>query len=249
LSLVFNVIFTYVILGKSTSFLTCSTLLVVIVGFVCGIQGEIDFSMVGTAAGVLSSVFVSLNSIYTARILPVVDNDKSMLLYYNNLNATVLFIPLIFLFETDVRTIFHLSVSFLYSAIISTVPDKCYRVWCCLCSLCLWLCRRTLPFHVPCSRPAPCSRDASCIFRLYHQIIMRSSDKLISAFFWFSMCVTGIMGFAIGLVTVMQVKATSPLTHNISGTAKAAVQVSVLYVRTLLRSCSTYFVEKEQLPC
>jgi len=37
----------------------------------------------------------------------------------------------------------------------------------------------------------------------------------------------GIMGFAIGLVTVMQVKATSPLTHNISGTAKAAVQVSV----------------------
>lgn len=37
----------------------------------------------------------------------------------------------------------------------------------------------------------------------------------------------GIMGFAIGLVTVMQVKATSPLTHNISGTAKAAVQVSI----------------------
>jgi hypothetical protein len=31
-------------------------------------------------------------------------------------------------------------------------------------------------------------------------------------------------GFCIGLVTVMQVKATSPLTHNISGTAKAAVQ-------------------------
>ena len=38
------------------------------------------------------------------------------------------------------------------------------------------------------------------------------------------MTITGIMGFAIGLVTVMQVKATSPLTHNISGTAKAAVQ-------------------------
>jgi len=39
------------------------------------------------------------------------------------------------------------------------------------------------------------------------------------------MTVTGIMGYAIGLVTVLQVKATSPLTHNISGTAKAAVQV------------------------
>lgn len=104
LSLVFNVIFTYLILGKTTSVLTCSTLLVVIVGFILGIQGEIDFSLLGTAAGVLSSVFVSLNSIYTARVLPVVDNDKSMLLFYNNLNATVLFIPLIFMFESQVRS-------------------------------------------------------------------------------------------------------------------------------------------------
>lgn len=38
------------------------------------------------------------------------------------------------------------------------------------------------------------------------------------------MILSGLMGFAIGLVTVMQVKATSPLTHNISGTAKASVQ-------------------------
>ena len=54
---------------------------------------------------------------------------------------------------------------------------------------------------------------------------MASSDHLVSLFFWTSMTITGAMGFAIGLVTVMQVKATSPLTHNISGTAKAAVQV------------------------
>ncbi len=39
------------------------------------------------------------------------------------------------------------------------------------------------------------------------------------------MIASGVMGFAIGLVTVMQVNATSPLTHNISGTAKASVQV------------------------
>lgn len=49
------------------------------------------------------------------------------------------------------------------------------------------------------------------------------------------MTITGIMGFAIGLVTVMQVKATSPLTHNISGTAKAAAQVIfVLFIFYLL---------------
>jgi GDP-fucose transporter C1 len=57
-------------------------------------------------------------------------------------------------------------------------------------------------------------------------------DRLVSPFFWFCMTVTGIMGFGIGLVTVMQVKATSPLTHNISGTAKAAVQVKSIAMFT-----------------
>ena len=42
--------------------------------------------------------------------------------------------------------------------------------------------------------------------------------------FWFNITLTGVMGFGIGLVTMLQVNATSPLTHNISGTAKAAVQ-------------------------
>jgi GDP-fucose transporter C1 len=56
------------------------------------------------------------------------------------------------------------------------------------------------------------------------QILVDNRAKLLSGFFWLIMSVTGAMGFAIGLVTVMQVKATSPLTHNISGTAKAAVQ-------------------------
>lgn len=156
LSLVFNILFTYVFLGKTTSILTCSTLLVVIFGFILGINGEINFSLIGTAAGVLSSVFVSLNSIFTSKMLPAVSNDKSMLLYYNNLNAAILFVPLIALFE--------------------------------------W------------------------------QILVDNRAKLLSGFFWFTMSVTGAMGFAIGLVTVMQVKATSPLGHNISGTAKAAVQ-------------------------
>jgi solute carrier family 35 (GDP-fucose transporter), member C1 len=91
-----------VILGKSTSVLTCSTLLVVMVGFYLGIEGEINFSLFGTLAGVISSVFVSLNSILTAKVLPMVNEDKSLLLYYNNVNAMVLFIPLMIVFEKDV---------------------------------------------------------------------------------------------------------------------------------------------------
>jgi hypothetical protein len=171
LSIVFNVIFTFLILGKSTSLLTCSTLLVVLGGFYFGIEGEINFSLFGTLAGVISSVFVSLNSIFTAKVLPLVNEDKSLLLYYNNVNAMILFIPLIILFEKEV-----------------------------------------------CSSPPSCLSHSP-------QIITENAEKLTSGFFWFVMTVTGAMGFAIGLVTVMQVKATSPLTHNISGTAKAAAQV------------------------
>lgn len=36
--------------------------------------------------------------------------------------------------------------------------------------------------------------------------------------------VSGVLGFMMGIVSVMQIRATSPLTHNISGTAKAGVQ-------------------------
>jgi len=69
LSIVFNVIFTYLFLGNTTSFVTCSTLLVVILGFILGIDGEVNFSLLGTVSGVLSSVFVSLNSIFTSKVL------------------------------------------------------------------------------------------------------------------------------------------------------------------------------------
>ena len=102
LSIVFNVLFTYLLLGRSTSFLTTLTLLIVIIGFIVGVDGEIDFSLIGTVSGVISSLFVSLNSIYTSKILPKVDNNKSLLLFYNNLNAFFLFIPLIFVFEGNV---------------------------------------------------------------------------------------------------------------------------------------------------
>jgi GDP-fucose transporter C1 len=144
------------VLGKSTSTRTITTLVVVIVGFYVGIDGEINFSMAGTVAGVLASIFVSLNSVYTSKVLPSVGNDKSLLLFYNNINSCMLFLPLIYHFE-----------------------------------------RATIVAH---------------------------ADKFLSLVFWCAMTASGVMGFAIGLVTVLQVKATSPLTHNISGTAKAGVQ-------------------------
>lgn len=44
------------------------------------------------------------------------------------------------------------------------------------------------------------------------------------------MTLAGVLGFLIGIVTVMQIQHTSPLTHNISGTAKACVQTILAYL-------------------
>ena len=157
LTIVFNVILSKIMLNSDSSRPTLLCLLVVIIGFFMGSGGELNFSMKGTIAGILSSLFVSLNSIYTKKVLPVVDNDHWKLTFYNNANACIMFIPLMIIFE--------------------------------------------------------------------HQAIgMAFYEQFLSATFWGAMWIAGFFGFAIGIVTVLQIKATSPLTHNISGTAKAAVQ-------------------------
>ena len=157
LTIVFNVVLSQFILGSHSSIRTIACLMIVIVGFFLGAGGEINFSMKGTVAGVCSSLFVSLNSIFTKKILPSVDNDHWRLTFYNNVNACILFLPLILYFE--------------YATITESL-------------------------HL----------------------------QLSSGIFWAAMMVAGFFGFSIGIVTVLQIKATSPLSHNISGTAKAAVQ-------------------------
>jgi len=49
-------------------------------------------------------------------------------------------------------------------------------------------------------------------------------DHITSPLFWGVMLAAGVAGFAIGYVTGLQIQFTSPLTHNISGTAKACAQ-------------------------
>lgn len=121
----------------------------------------------GVVYGVSASACVALNAIYTKKVLPKVDNNVWKLTLYNNVNATVLFIPLMLLFQE-----------------ISTV----------------W-----------------------------------SFPLLGSKKFWMVMTITGCFGFAIGFVTGLQIKVTSPLTHNISGTAKACAQtvIACLYYQEI----------------
>lgn len=49
-------------------------------------------------------------------------------------------------------------------------------------------------------------------------------EYIAETWFWGAMVIGGVCGFLIGYVTTLQIKVTSPLTHNISGTAKACAQ-------------------------
>lgn len=118
-----------------------------------------SLSWTGVVFGVLASACVSLNAIYTKKVMPAVEGSIWKLSYYNNLNACVLFLPLITVFG-ELPRIFNFS--------------------------------RSLDVH-----------------------------------FWGMMVLGGLFGFAIGYVTGLQIKFTSPLTHNVSGTAKACAQTVI----------------------
>ena len=117
-----------------------------------------SLSISGTIYGVLASLFVSLNSIYTKKVLPFVDQSIWLLGYYNNLNACLLFLPLMLL-------------------------------------------NGELP-------------------------TLMSFSGYGNLTFWTMMVAGGVFGFAIGYVTGLQIQVTSPLTHNISGTAKGTARYS-----------------------
>jgi len=167
LTTVFNVLLTYTILGQKTSMKAIGCCGIIIVGYFLGFNEEKeskseeteeaahDLTM-GVIYGILASLFVSLYAIYIKRVLPCVDDNVWLLTFYNNVNALILFVPLI-LVTGELQEIF-------------------------------------------------------------------SFEELFSFHFILLMTVGGFFGFAIGYVTGMQVKVTSPLTHNISGTAKAAAQ-------------------------
>ncbi|XP_060733187.1 GDP-fucose transporter 1 isoform X1 [Tachysurus vachellii] len=162
LSTVFNVLLSYIILKQTTSLYALMCCGVILGGFWLGVDQEDaagSLSWTGVIFGVLASAFVSLNAIYTKKVMPVVDGSIWKLSYYNNLNACVLFIPLILAF-----------------------------------------------------------RELPNVFEF---------GRVSDVHFWGMMVLGGFFGFAIGYVTGMQIKFTSPLTHNVSGTAKACAQTVI----------------------
>lgn len=57
--------------------------------------------------------------------------------------------------------------------------------------------------------------------------MLAESPLLMDSYFWFVMVFTGIIGFLINISTFLQIKHTSPLTHNLSGTAKVTYSLNL----------------------
>jgi len=53
---------------------------------------------------------------------------------------------------------------------------------------------------------------------------LRENELLYNLYTWVAMTITGIFGFLINIAVFLQIKYTSPLTNNISGTLKACLQ-------------------------
>jgi GDP-fucose transporter C1 len=165
LTTVFNVICTYLILGQKTSVQAIGCCGIIILGFLLGVDQEDasgSLNVMGVIYGVLASLCVALNAIYTKRTLPIMGDSIWRLTMYNNLNACFLFVPLM-----------------LFNGEFGTIPYF---------------------------------------------------DQLFSVSFWSMMSLSGFFGFIMGYVTGWQIQATSALTHNISGTAKAAAQTVMAVV-------------------
>jgi GDP-fucose transporter C1 len=163
LSVLFNVAVSFFMFGVKTSFKCTLAVVVVVLGYALGCEGEVHFSFTGVVYGILSSVFVALYSNFVKKTLPAVDNDAWKLMIYNNINAAAI-LPIFMLFSGEIGT------------------------------------------------------------------IISSYKTLFTLGFWVLSSFTGVFGFLINMATFLQIQYTSPLTHNVSGIAKATVQTGIAYV-------------------
>ncbi|KAJ8977083.1 hypothetical protein NQ317_008426 [Molorchus minor] len=128
LTTVFNVMFTYLILGEKTSGRCITCCAVIIFGFWLGIDQENlagSLSTFGFIFGILGSLSLSLFSIFTKKVLPKVNGEVWTMSYANNVYATVLLAPMMAL-NGELTEIYNYSQLFdLYFWIIIAIGGVC----------------------------------------------------------------------------------------------------------------------------
>jgi GDP-fucose transporter C1 len=95
LTIAFNIVLTYFILGDKTSIRACLACLGVVVGFFFGLEGEVGISFKGAVYGVSSSLFVALYSIVVKLVMGLLDNNEYLLIEYNTPVAILSLTPVV----------------------------------------------------------------------------------------------------------------------------------------------------------
>ena len=159
LTILFNIILTYFVLNEKTSLRAGMACAGVVVGFFCGVEGEVGLSFRGAVYGVLSSLFVALYSIVVKKVIGLLDNNEYLLIEYNTPIAIIALLPIVW-----------------YSGEFDVFTDG-----------------RSLRF-------------------------------------WGMQTLAGVVGFIINIAIFLNIKYTTPLTHNLSGTVKACLQTLLAFV-------------------
>jgi GDP-fucose transporter C1 len=178
LTIMFSIILSYIVLGQKTSLRACLACLGVVLGFSCGVQGDVDLTLKGGFYGVASSCFVATYALVVKRVMGLLDDNEYVLIEYNTPIAIVILAPVTWLAgEFD---------------------------------------------------------------------ILKESRSMK---FWVTQTVAGLTGFVINIAIFLNIKYTTPLTHNLSGTLKACLQTVLAFVffpggetMTLLKFIGTVLV-------
>ncbi|XP_067950960.1 GDP-fucose transporter-like isoform X2 [Watersipora subatra] len=99
-TLIFTVIFSVTLLNMRASYMVILSCIIVVLGFLIGVDQEQaagTLSVLGVISGLVSSLFVSLNGIYTKKAMKIDEMDSVKLMLHVNINSVViLFIPVVF---------------------------------------------------------------------------------------------------------------------------------------------------------
>eukprot|EP01055_Gregarina_sp_Pseudo9_P000292 Gregarina_sp_Pseudo_9__291@NODE_1188_length_1800_cov_62_628620_g1114_i0_p1_GENE_NODE_1188_length_1800_cov_62_628620_g1114_i0NODE_1188_length_1800_cov_62_628620_g1114_i0_p1_ORF_typecomplete_len458_score103_34TPT/PF03151_16/5_7e59UAA/PF08449_11/19UAA/PF08449_11/1e18EamA/PF00892_20/0_00044EamA/PF00892_20/3_8e10PUNUT/PF16913_5/3_4e10SLC35F/PF06027_12/1_9e03SLC35F/PF06027_12/5_5e10Nuc_sug_transp/PF04142_15/90Nuc_sug_transp/PF04142_15/1_3e05Nuc_sug_transp/PF04142_15/0_013CRTlike/PF08627_10/0_00099CRTl len=99
LTLLFVIVLSYLLLKEKQNAPVLIACGLMVIGFVIGSLDPETLSLGGLIAGGFSSFFQSLYNVLIKKTMPVVHGDAQLLLYYNVLMSSVLFIPMALLSE------------------------------------------------------------------------------------------------------------------------------------------------------
>ena len=91
----------YLLFGETTTLRTVISCISVVVGYIAGVDGEINFSLRGTLFGVGASAVGTFYTIYLKRYLTDVVDNSYLLTFYTNFNSCVI-LPFICLLNGEI---------------------------------------------------------------------------------------------------------------------------------------------------